>query len=107
MASAQAAQHERATQELEAAFECSTGVRLGYDVGYSEELGGFGVEGMVVEALEPACAGRDAVVILANAKGEALASGSFTVVEGASVQFDAGTVVDASDVASVQVLAGA
>src|SRR5690554_5772166 len=105
MTTAQAAGHDRAMGELQVAVECASGVRLGYEVDYAQEIGSFAVTGMVVKSHLDGCAGREVVVVLADSAGVPLASGSLTVVDGAILWFDTESPVDARDVASVQVLA--
>ncbi|NLF06300.1 MAG: hypothetical protein GX593_15050 [Actinomycetales bacterium] len=103
MASAQAAQHERGTSALQAAVECTSGVQLGYEVRYAQEVGGFAVSGMVVNAHDDGCAGGAVVVVLLDADGAPLASGPVSLAVGETVWFD-GAPVDARLVEAVQVL---
>src|SRR5690606_35724865 len=67
MASAQAVGHDRAMGELQVTVECASGVRLGYEVDYAQEIGSFAVTGMVVKSHLDGCAGREVVIVLADA----------------------------------------
>jgi len=88
---------------MRAAVECASGVDLGYEVDYAEEIGSFAVSGMVVNAHAHGCSG-DVVVVLLDAHGTPLTSGSVSLDVGETVSFD-GPPVDARLVAAVQVLA--
>jgi len=104
-ASSQAAAQERSTELLRAAAECASTARLGYDVAWSSELASFALEGVHLNAHRAECAGSGVVVVVSDAEGRPLASGTLELGEGASVRFDTSAPVDAREVAAVQVFA--
>lgn len=102
-ASAQAAEHTRSAAELSEAVGCAGATRLGYEVQYDEEIGGYGVTGAALEGFPPGCAGRAVVVRLLGPEGETLAVQHLELADGATASFAS---VDARVVTGLEVRPG-
>ena len=106
MASAQAAEQDRALGEVTEALECATGARLGYDVQFDERIGAYAVAGVEVTRVAPQCVGRAVVVSVLDAAGDELAAGRVQLADGAQASFADGALVDAREVMALRVLPG-
>jgi len=102
MASAQAADHDRAMASLTESLACTQGVGVEYDMVYDQQIGGFAVAGV---ALDSECSGVDAVVTVLDTSGEALAVQAVELARGASVSFADSGPLDARLVGQVTVVA--
>lgn len=105
-ASAQAAEHERATATMSESFACASGVRLGYDVAYEPQIGSHAVVGVALKTFPVECAGRTVRVEVLDAHGALLALAHLDLADDAVADLVAAAPVDARDVAALRVHPG-
>lgn len=103
VASAQANEQSRAITAMTETINCSSNVRVGFDMQIDPRIGGYAVAGAIVEEFPAECAGRKVVAVVLGAGGQPLATATVELSEGAVAVFD-GEPLDARTVTGLHVV---